>query len=680
MERVDVYPTHEYEGYRLRPGRVFPFGATFVPGGVNFSIYSSQASACTLVLFRQGEVQPLAEIPFPNSFRVGNVFAMTVFDLDYETVEYGYRMTGPFDPGGGHRFDPSKVLLDPYAKAVAGRDVWGAAPAWDRPGPYRGRLVFEDFDWGGDQPLQTPIEDLVIYEMHVRGFTRHPSAGVRFPGTFAGLREKIPYLKDLGVNCVELLPIYEFDEFENSRPSPRNGAVLMNYWGYSTVGFFAPKAGYAATGKLGMQVDELKALVKQLHRNGIEVWLDVVFNHTAEGNERGPSFSLRGIDNKTYYMLTPEGHYFNFSGTGNTLNCNNPVVRSLVLDCLRYWVTDYHIDGFRFDLASILGRDPSGAPLSNPPLLESLAFDPVLARCKLIAEAWDAGGLYQVGSFPAYGRWAEWNGKYRDCVRKFLKGDAGQVGEMAQRLHGSPDLYGRRGATASVNFVTCHDGFTLWDLVSYDQKHNEDNGEDNRDGANDNESWSCGHEGPTDTPAVNALRRRQVKNAVAILTVSQGVPMLLMGDEVGRSQQGNNNAYCQDNEISWLDWGLLEANPDLFAFFKHCLAFRKAHPVLRSRDSVRGPCGDPVSWHGVRAWQPDWSGWSRTLALLISGGPYRDRPGTAAPIYAALNMHWESHTFELPAPPDGVRWHLFANTALHPPGGRAGGRRRARPP
>jgi glycogen operon protein len=668
MERVDVYPTDWYAGYGLRPGRVFPFGATFVPGGVNFSVYSSHATACTLVLFKQGQEQPLVEIPFREGYRIGNVFAMTVFDLDYENVEYGYRMDGPFDPPRGQRFDPSKVLLDPYARAISGRDVWGAAPNGNRLCPYRGRLVFDDFEWQGDRPLETPIEDLVIYEVHVRGFTRHASAGVQFPGTFAGIREKIPYLKELGVNCIELMPICEFDEFENSRTAP-NGALLMNYWGYSTVGFFAPKAGYAAMGKLGTQVLELKALVKALHRNGIEIILDVVFNHTAEGNERGPCISFRGIDNKTYYMLTPDGYYFNFSGTGNTLNCNNPVVRSLVLDCLRYWVTEYHIDGFRFDLASILGRDPWGAPLSNPPLLESLAFDPVLGRSKLIAEAWDAGGLYQVGSFPGYGRWAEWNGKYRDCVRRFIKGDAGLVGEMAQRLNGSPDLYGRRGATASVNFVTCHDGFTLHDLVSYNAKRNADNGEDNRDGANDNESWNCGTDGPTHDPAINALRRRQMKNAVLLLMVSQGVPMLLMGDELGRSQRGNNNAYCHDGDISWLDWTLRQVNSELFHFFQRCIAFRRAHPALRDRCAVSHPDGDGalVSWHGTRAWHADWAGYARTLAFMIAGGPYLNRAGTADAIYVAMNMHWEDHRFELPAPHHGARWRVFANTALPPP-------------
>jgi isoamylase len=668
MDRVDVFPTCKCAGYWVRPGRVLPFGATFVPGGVNFSIYSSHATACTLVLFEHGKREPVAEIPFPDGFRIGNVFAMTVFDLNYDNIEYGFRMEGPPDPGPLHRFDREKVLLDPYAKAVAGRDTWGSPPDGECPALYRGRLVYEDFDWEGDRPLETPIEDLIIYELHVRGFSRHPSSGVRFPGTFAGLREKIPYLKELGVNCVELMPINEFDEYENSRRG-RNGEWLLNYWGYSTVGFFAPKAGYAAAGKHGMQADELKTTVRDLHRNGIEVVLDVVFNHTAEGNERGPTFSFRGIDNKTYYMLTPEGHYFNFAGTGNTLNCNNPVVRSLVRDCLRYWVTEYHIDGFRFDLATILGRDPWGVPLPNPPLLESLAFDPVLGRCKLIAEAWDAGGLYQVGTFPAYGRWAEWNGKYRDCLRKFLKGDAGQVGEMAQRLQGSPDLYGRRGATASVNFITCHDGFTLHDLVRYNSKHNEANGEDNRDGGDDNHSWNCGAEGPTDDPAVNSLRRRQVKNAVAMLLVSRGVPMLLMGDEMGRSQGGNNNAYCHDNEISWLDWRLLKTNAELFAFVKNCVAFRKAHPVIRHHGAVHHPDGDEavVTWHGKRAWQADWSGLSRVLAFLYGGGPFRGREGRGDFVYTAMNMHWEDHDFDLPALPEGLRWHGFANTALPPP-------------
>ena len=513
---------------------------------------------------------------------------------------------------------------------------------------------------------------LVIYEAHVRSFTRHPSSGVKFPGTFAGIREKIGYLKELGINCLELMPIYEFDEWENGKVHPDTGEQLFNYWGYSTLGFFAPKAGYAAMGKLGMQVDEFKALVKELHRNGIEVFLDVVFNHTAEGNEQGPYISFKGIDNKTYYMLTPEGYYFNFSGTGNTLNCNNPVVRNMVLDCLRYWASEYHIDGFRFDLASILGRAPSGAPLSNPPLLESLAFDPILAKCKLIAEAWDAGGLYQVGSFPAYGRWAEWNGKYRDGVRKFLKGEAGMVGDMAQRLAGSPDMYSTRGPTASINFITAHDGFTLNDLVSYNGKHNEANGENNNDGGNDNESWNCGWEGPTDDPGINALRRRQIKNALALLLVSQGVPMILMGDEVARTQHGNNNAYNHDSELTWFDWGLVEANADLLRFTSKLIAFRHAHHVLRNRWHLSGQdqvgSGYPdISWHGTTAWQPDWSGSSRTLAFMLSGANARGGTVQDNFVYVAMNTHWDSHWFDLPQLPEGAAWHVSANTGVASP-------------
>jgi isoamylase len=670
LQRVDIHPTHSHNGFSLRPGKPLPFGATLVPGGVNFSIYSSHATNCTLVLFKKGQPAPYAEIPFPTEFRIGNVYAMVVFDLDYENVEYGYRMEGPYEPTTGHRFDSSKILLDPYAKAVGGRDVWGTHPDWGNVYQYRSRLVFDDFDWQGDRPLEIPSEDLVIYEMHVRGFTRHASSGVRQPGTFAAIREKIPYLKELGVNCVELLPIYEFDEFDGSRPHPSgDGTMLMNYWGYSTVGFFAPKAGLAATGRLGMQVDEMKALVKELHQNGFEVLLDVVFNHTAEGNEYGPTISFRGIDNKTYYMLTPDGYYWNFSGTGNTLNCNNPIVRNLVLDCLRYWASEYHIDGFRFDLAAILGRDPIGIPLTNPPLLEALAADPVLAKCKLIAEAWDAGGLYQVGSFPAYGRWAEWNGKYRDDMRQFLKGEMGLVGAVAQRLQGSPDLYAWRGPTASVNFFCCHDGFTLADLVSYNHKHNDANGWDNSDGGDDDHSWNCGVEGPTDDPEVNRLRRRQMKNAFALLLVSQGVPMFLMGDEVARTQQGNNNTYCQDNELSWLDWGLVAQNPDLLHFVQRCIAFRHAHPVLRSRYHMRnvdyvGSGYPDISWHGTRAWYADWSDTSRVIAFMLCGK--HAKGGTVADdyIYVAANMYWDGLPFELPQLPVGMRWHVFANTSV----------------
>ncbi len=670
--RIDIYPTHEYQGFKLRAGKPEPFGATLVPGGVNFSIFSSHATSCTLALFEKGSPQPLAEIPFPDQFRIGNVYAMIVFDLPYENIEYGFRFDGPWDPSVGHRFDHTKILMDPYAKVISGRDSWGVTPDWNNVYQHRARLVIDDFDWENDQPLEIPTEDLLIYEMHVRGFTRHPSSGVRSPGTFDGMREKILYLKSLGVNCIELLPIYEFDEFENSRPHPETGQMLMNYWGYSTVGFFAPKAGYAATGKFGMQVDELKNLVKELHANGIAVILDVVFNHTAEGNERGPYISFRGIDNKIYYILTPDGYYYNFSGTGNTLNCNNPIVRGIVLDCLRYWAAEFHIDGFRFDLASILGRDQNGAPLSNPPLLEQLAFDPILAKCNLIAEAWDAGGLYQVGTFPAYGRWAEWNGKYRDTIRRFIKGDDGMTGEMAQRILGSPDMYASRGPTASINFICCHDGFNLMDLVSYNDKHNWANGENNNDGANDNHSWNCGAEGDTDDPGINALRFRQIKNAVSILMTSQGIPMILMGDEVGHTQCGNNNTYCHDNELTWFDWALVSKHAELLRFFQTIIAFRHAHPVLRNRyhlsgrDYVGSGYAD-ITWHGTEAWKADWSPTSRALAFMLCGKHARGGSTRDDYIYVAMNTHWDALYFNLPRLPLGMQWHMAVNTGMPSP-------------
>jgi glycogen operon protein len=658
---IDAYPTHRIGDYAVRVGRPFPLGATPLEGGINFAIYSRHAAKISLVLFEPGGTAQLAEIPFPREFRIGDVYAMTVFGLDEDGVEYGFRIDGPRDPVKGHRFDKTKVLLDPQARIVVGHEFWGRSSGACRL-EYRARLAPHDFDWEDDRPLELPLEDLVIYEMHVRGFTRSESSAVAHPGTFAGLREKIPYLKELGVNCIELLPIFEFDESDMDRSNPLSGEPLCNYWGYNTVAFFAPKAAYAATGDFGLQADELRAMIKELHRNGIEIILDVVFNHTAEGNENGRTISFRGIDNRTYYLLTPDGHYYNFSGCGNTLNCNHPVVREFVMDCLRRWVADFHIDGFRFDLASILGRDQCGNPLSNPPLLEALAGDAVLGRTKLIAEAWDAGGLYQVGSFPAYGRWSEWNGRYRDCARKFLKGDLGQVSEMATRLAGSPDLYAGRGATASINFVTCHDGFTLADLVSYNEKHNEANGEQNRDGANDNYSWNCGVEGPTDDPAIVSLRKRQMKNALAMLLVSQGVPMLLMGDECGRTQLGNNNAYCHDSPLTWFDWGLLQSNAELFRFCRLMIRFRREQPMLRSQRHGDRETTE-LLWHGTQPHRPDWSGTSRVLAWQRSQavGDRRDS------IYAAMNMYWENLEFEPPIPPEGTTWHIVVNTAMPSP-------------
>ncbi|MBI2378354.1 MAG: glycogen debranching protein GlgX [Deltaproteobacteria bacterium] len=692
MQRIDVYPTHVYEGFKVRPGRPYPFGAQLVPGGINFSIFSRNADYCVLVLFEKGADKPLVEIPFRGffnradngeptwgEFRIGNVFAMTVFDLDHENLEYGYRMNGPHGKvergkPGFFRFDTSQVLLDPYAKSIGGRDVWGELPDWNAHYPYRGRIVQEDFDWEGDRPLEVPLEDLVIYEMHVRSFTKHSTSKTRSPGTFAAIRDKIPYLKDLGVNCVELMPIFEFDEFEHSRKSPSTGEMLYNYWGYSTVGFFAPKAGFAATGRMQdgtMVADELRATVRELHRAGIEVMLDVVFNHTAEGNEYGPTISFKGIDNPTYYMLTPEGYYFNFSGTGNTLNCNNPIVRNMVLDALRHWASEFHIDGFRFDLAAILGRDAWGAPMANPPLLEALAHDPILGKCKLVAEAWDAGGLYQVGSFPAYGRWAEWNGKYRDGLRRFLKGDDAMVGALAQAVQGSPDLYSTRGPSASINFITCHDGMTLMDLVSYNEKHNDANGEDNRDGSDDNHSWNCGVEGPADDPEINRLRQRQIKNALALLLSSHGVPMILMGDEVGRTQGGNNNAYCHDSNLNWLDWSLLEKNKSIHRFVRAMVKFRHAHPVLRTREHMKnrdvvGSGYPDVSWHGVEAWKPDWNG--RALGFMFCGRHARDGESVDDYVYVGANSFWDGLSFELPRLPEGMSWRVFANTGVEAPG------------
>ncbi|MCB9497585.1 MAG: glycogen debranching protein GlgX [Fibrobacteria bacterium] len=670
MDRIDIFPTREIGGFPVRAGTPLPFGASLVPGGVNFSIFSSAATSCDLVLFRKREREPFAILPFPEDFRIGDVFSMVVFGLEEEELEYGYRMDGPWDPEHGHRFDKGKILMDPYARAIGGRDVWGEDPDWSDPYPHRARIVPDDFDWQGDRPLRLPTEDLLVYEMHVRGFTRHESSGVKYPGTFAGMREKIPHLKELGVNCVELMPIHEYDEFENSRISEATGERLLNYWGYSNVGFFAPKAGLAASGRYSMQVDELKTLVRNLHQEGIEVILDVVFNHTAEGDHRGPYISYRGLDNKTYYMLTPDGWYYNFSGCGNTLNCNNPVVRGMILDCLRYWASEYHIDGFRFDLASILGRAQNGAPMAAPPLLESLAFDPILSRCKLIAEAWDAGGLYQVGSFPSWGRWAEWNGKYRDDMRDFLRGEAKAAGGAIQRIMGSPDLYAHKGqgTSSSVNFLTCHDGFCLMDLVSYNGKHNEANGENNNDGSNDNASWNCGWEGPSTDPWVNALRLRQIKNAWTLLMVSQGIPMVLMGDEMGNTQQGNNNCYCQDSPISWLDWTDLERNGEIHRFAKGSVAFRMAHPVLRNsghfqhRDYVGSGIPD-ISWHGTKAWNASWSD-TLTLAFMLCGKHAKGGSVQDDTLYCAINMHWEMHGFELPDPPPGTRWHVAINTAM----------------
>jgi len=628
---------------------------------VNFSIFSRHATHVSLVLFDPGAETPHTEFVLdPRYHRTGDVWHTFVHGLE-NGAHYGWRMDRrPNSNPLVHRYDPSRILLDPYAKLIAGGFEWGAPPD-ARLRPRRSVVVDDHFDWGDDQPLNIPLSNTIIYEMHVRGFTRHPSAGVRHPGAFLGVIEKIPYLKELGVTAVELLPVNEFEEADSDRVNPLTGERLLNFWGYQPISFFAPNASYAT--RDGAQIHEFKEMVKRLHEAGIEVILDVVFNHTAEGDERGPTWSFRGIDNSIYYIIDPDtGRYHNYSGCGNTLNCNHPVVRRLIGDALRYWVTEMHVDGFRFDLASILGRGHDGRVLPEPPLIEQLAHDPILAHTKLIAEAWDAAGLYQVGTFPAWRRWAEWNGKFRDDIRRFVRGDAGLTPALASRLAGSPDLYAPSGRQPyhSINFVTCHDGFTLRDLVSYNQKHNEMNGEGNRDGSPENFSWNCGVEGPTNDPEINALRARQQRNFATLLLVAGGVPMILGGDEFGRTQKGNNNAYCQDNEISWFDWRLAAENADLLRFFQNLVAFRKAHPILRRvsfTENGNGECPG-LAWHGVKLHQPDWSPVSRSLAVTISGA--QDH------IHVIANAWEEPLTFELPQF-QGFTWSRFVDTALAPP-------------
>ena len=667
-------PTHSHGEFHLSYGHPLPFGASHVPHGVNFSVMSAHSTACTLVLFEKGARLPMAEIPFPPECRIGYVWAMVVYDLDYAKIEYGFRFDGRWSPREGHFFNPKNILLDPLAKKISGSERWNGPGETGSMPSYRGQIPHEDYHWEHSRPLRRHESDLIIYEMHLRGFSRHPSAGVQSPGTYAGLGEKIAYLQDLGVNCIELMPVFEFNECENTRTNPATGDPLCNYWGYSTVGFFAPKSSYAVSGVESRQVHELKEMIKALHKAGIEIVLDVVFNHTAEGGADGPAISFRGIDNKTYYILDDHGHFANYTGCGNTVNCNQPTVRDFVLNCLRYWASEYHIDGFRFDLASVLGRDSNGAPLANPPLLESLAFDPVLADCDLIAEAWDAGGLYQVGNFPSYGRWMEWNGKFRDCARRFLKGDIGAVGEMVQRIMGSPDLYAAAGRkpTASVNFITCHDGFTLRDLFSYNEKHNLENGENNNDGGNDNLSWTCGVEGPTDDPKVRDLRLRQSKNAMALLLLSQGVPMIYMGDECGRTQRGNNNAYCHDEDWNWLNWDLDDEGCEMLRFTKAVIALRKATPAFRqpefltSLDQVGSGYPD-VSWHGVLPWRPDWTASSRSLAFMLCGRHGAAIGGPPHFFYVAFNMFFKPLTFTLPILPRGMSWLRFVDTGLPAP-------------
>ena len=651
MRSIHMIPMDVIAGFEVRPGLYELNGAMAIPVGVNFTVHSLGATSCELLLFHRMEDEPYAVLPFPEHYRIGNVYSMIVFGLNIADFEYAYRLDGPYDPSKGLLFDKNQILLDIYAKAVTGQSQWGRPK--QKGAFYKARVVKDDFDWEKNRPLLTHMEDLVIYEMHVRGFTKDGSSGVEYPGTFAGMMEKISYLKELGVNAVELMPIFEFDETKDCRMV--NGQQVVDYWGYNTVSFFAPNTSYAGTTEYNREGTELKTLVRELNRNGIECFLDVVFNHTAEGNEMGPCFSFKGFDNNIYYMLTPDGHYYNFSGCGNTLNCNHPIVQQMILECLRYWATVYHITGFRFDLASILGRNEDGSPMSKPPLLQSLAFDPILGNVKLIAEAWDAGGLYQVGSFPSWNRWAEWNGRYRDDMRNFLKGDFQMSWIAAQRIIGSPDIYDptQRGYNASVNFLNCHDGFTLWDMYSYNEKHNEANGWNGTDGSDDNRSWNCGVEGETDHEEVLALRRRLAKNAMTVLMMSRGTPMFLAGDEFLNTQFGNNNAYCQDNPISWLDWKLLEKNREHFEYVKHMIRIRREHEVIR-RFSGNCSLGLPE----IKILEPN--GQTKMLGVIYAGRNQKDNGDDI--ICLAVNVYWEEQELYLPSLPAGMYWSVLADT------------------
>ena len=660
-----MVPLDTLEGFRIRPGFFDINGATALSDGVCFTIHSQGATSCELLLYEPYAKEPFAILKYPDNYRIGNVFSMIVFDLDVEDFQYAFRLDGPYDKKKGLLFDKHKPLLDPYAKAVVGQSEWGQKP--DAFLGYRGRVVKNNFDWGITKPSIIPMEDLIIYEMHVRGFTKDASSGVAHPGTFHGIMEKIPYLKELGINAVELMPIFEFDEMRDHRVI--DGRELLDYWGYNTVSFFAPNTSYASDREYNHVGTELKQLIKTLKENGIEVILDVVFNHTAEGNEDGPFFSFKGIDNNVYYMLTPDGNYYNFSGCGNTVNCNHPVVQQMIVECLRYWVTTYRVDGFRFDLASILGRNEDGTPMDKPPLLQTLAFDPILGDVKLIAEAWDAGGLYQVGNFPSWKRWSEWNGKYRDDLRDFLKGGYWKAPEAALRISGSSDLYNpfERGTNASINFITCHDGFSLYDLYSYNHKHNEANGWNNTDGSDDNRSWNCGAEGDTKDPLILKLRYRMIKNAFAVLICSRGTPMFLSGDEFCDTRFGNNNPYCQDNLTSWIDWKLFDTHRDIFEFCKYMIHFRRNHPAIR-KSIAQSHCGfPPISQHGATPWDDNFTQDSKIVCTMFAG--HDEKQDLEDIVYLAVNPYWESILIHLPKLPEPLQWHLAVDTSLSDTGG-----------
>jgi glycogen operon protein len=675
---------NKYANLQTTPGLPYPYGANIVNDGVQFVIFSRHASSVKLLLFHSAD--QFAEYSVieldPVFNKTGDIWHIWVGGIGKDQV-YGYRIDGDYSTSRGHRFNRHKLLIDPYSRALTGNFKWDLTKA-------RGIILdaedeadsFSDEDSTGyvprsivisrrneihKNPIRIPENDLVIYELHVKGFTADKSSGVSASGTFKGLTEKIPYLKELGINAVELLPIHEFDEFENINTNPVTGEKLKNFWGYSTIAFFSPKSSYSSSGRTGQQVQEFRDMVRQFNDAGIEVILDVVFNHTHEGDHKGPTLSFRGIDNSIYYMLdSDKSKYKNFSGCGNTFNCNHPHVRQLIVDSLRYWFIEMDVDGFRFDLASILGRDQKGEMLSNPPLIEWIEEDPILRNAKIIAEAWDAGGAYQVGKFP--GRWAEWNGRFRDDVRRFWRGDKDIKGAFATRITGSSDLYHSTNPCRSINFITCHDGFTLNDLVSFNCKNNIENGENNRDGENNNYSFNCGIEGLNADPEVEILRIRMIKNLIATLFLSLGVPMLLSGDEFRRTQKGNNNSYCQDNEISWVNWNLLDTNSEIFQFTKKMIKFRKNHPILRSTVFFTGTKGDnytseDITWHGTEISKPEWDDNEPVISLLING-QYAEESSYSrdSDFYMIFNASEKDLVFNIPGSPSGKKWKISINT------------------
>ncbi len=641
-------------------GSPTPLGVTRKQDGFNFALFSEHASGVTLCLFNPGEATPFQEINLdPKMNKTDKVWHVLIKGLA-TNLEYGYRVDGPMQPEKGLFFNKNLIVSDPYALSLATSHVWGQGFPPNAPPP-RGRIVIDThFNWDNTQPPRIPTEHLIIYEMHVRAFTYHSSSRVPAPGTFLAMIDKIPYFKEIGVNCLELMPIFEFNECENPRKNPLNGEQLYNYWGYSTVNFFSPMSRYAFKEERLAAIEEFKTMVREMHRNKIEVILDVVYNHTAEGNENGPVFSFRGIDNPDYYMMTEGSKFQNFTGCGNTFNCNHPACQQFIIDSLRYWVLEMGVDGFRFDLASIFTRDPTGKPIDKPPVIHAINRDPALANVKLIAEAWDAAGLYQVGSFPGEGKWLEWNGVYRDSVRRFIKGSDGCAGSFANALCGSQNIYGKEHSPYhSVNFITAHDGFTLRDLVSYNSKHNEANGEENRDGADNNDSWDCGAEGETHDHGVLQLRERQMRNFHVALMLSLGTPMILMGDEYGHTRKGNNNTWCQDNELNWFLWDKIQHDSGFFRFFKLMIHFRKRHSILGRAEFLSN---DEIDWHGQQPFKPNWDPSVRMVAYTLKDARSHEF------LYVAFNAHFHHTDITLPPPPPHKHWYKVIDTYATSPG------------